>query len=212
MSIKDLKVKIKQRPKLIREIKNNKNPVLLDVSYIEKIPLYKSIGIEVLRERAEMIKKNSDFKNKIQRILFEENEEKQISKSQIDLEPEDSLYFGGFPDNNDKSKMLDFHNADWEEKFYISNKFRDQRYKYFAQRLIYEEAPLVLPKFDHDIIHNIIAKQILSTDNEKWNTIPKAYHELDTFREQFEIQGDDEKLLFLEDLDKFLQDLEKKFQ
>ena len=127
MSIKDLKVKIKQRPKLIREIKNNKNPVLLDVSYIEKIPLYKSIGIEVLRERAEMIKKNSDFKNKIQRILFEENEEKQISKSQIDLEPEDSLYFGGFPDNNDKSKMLDFHNADWEEKFYISNKFRDQR-------------------------------------------------------------------------------------
>ena len=59
---------------------------------------------------------------------------------------------------------------------------------------------------------SIIAKQILSTDNEKWNTIPKAYHELDTFREQFEIQGDDEKLLFLEDLDKFLQDLEKKFQ
>ena len=108
--------------------------------------------------------------------------------------------------------MLDFHNADWEEKFYISNHFKDQRYKYFAQRLIYEEAPLVLPKSDYDIIHKIIAKQILSTDNEKWNTIPKSYHELDTFREQFEIKGDDEKLLFLEELDKFLQDLEKKYQ
>ena len=47
---------------------------------------------------------------------------------------------------------------------------------------------------------------------DRWNTIPKAYHELDTYREQFEIQGDDEKLLFLDDLDKFLQDLEKKFQ
>ena len=55
-------------------------------------------------------------------------------------------------------------------------------------------------------------KQILSTDNEKLNTIPKSYHELDTFREQFEIKGDDEKLLFLEELDKFLQDLEKKYQ
>merc|ERR1712216_1058036 len=106
------------------------------------IPLYKSIGIEVLHERAKMIKNNSDFKNKIQRILFEENEEKVITKSQIDLQPEDSLYFGGFPDKNDKSKMLDLHKADWEEKFYISNQFRDQRYKYFSQRLIYEEAPL----------------------------------------------------------------------
>ena len=73
MSIKDLKIKIKQRPKLIREIKNNKNPLLLDASHIDKIPFYKSIGIEVLQERAEMIKNNSDFKNKIQRILFEEN-------------------------------------------------------------------------------------------------------------------------------------------
>ena len=108
--------------------------------------------------------------------------------------------------------MLDFHNADWEEKFYISKQFKDERYKYFAQRLIYEEAPLVLPKFDHDIIHNIISKQILSTDNEKWNTIPKSYHELDNLREQFEIQGNEDKLSFLEDIDKFLQDLEKKYQ
>ena len=77
---------------------------------------------------------------------------------------------------------------------------------------MYKRQPLVLPKSDYDIIHKIIAKQILSTDNEKWNTIPKSYHELDTFREQFEIKGDDEKLLFLEELDKFLQDLEKKYQ
>ena len=70
----------------------------------------------------------------------------------------------------------------------------------------------VLPKSNYDIIHKIIAKQILSTDNEKWNTIPKSYHELDNFREEFETQGDEEKLLFLEHLDKFLQDLEKKYQ
>ena len=48
--------------------------------------------------------------------------------------------------------------------------------------------------------------------SEKMGALPKSYHELDTFREQFEIKGDDEKLLFLEELDKFLQDLEKKYQ
>ena len=45
MSIKDLKIKMKQKPKLIKEIKNNKNPILLDSSVIDKMPVYESIGI-----------------------------------------------------------------------------------------------------------------------------------------------------------------------
>ena len=135
-----------------------------------------------------------------------------MTKSQIDIMPEESIYSGGFPDNQEKSKMIDFHNADWEERFYISNQFKDERYKYFAHLLIYEEMPHVLPKSEYENIHKIISNQILSTDNEKWNTIPKAYHELDNLREEFERQGNDEKLLFLEDWDHFLQDLEKWYQ
>ena len=212
LSIKDLKGKMKLRPKLIREIKNNKNPVLLDQSYVEKITAYKLIGLDTLKQRAEQIKNNSDFKNKIQTILIEENEEKQMFKSQDDVEPEDSLYIGGFPDNSDKSKMLQFQKADWEEKFFISNQFKDQRYQYFAHRLIYEEAPQILPEVDYEKVHKIIAKQILSTDNEKWNTIPKSYHQLDTLRDQYENEKNDEKLKFLGELDGFLQNLEKKYQ
>ena len=64
MSIKDLKTKMKLKPKFIKEIKNNKNPLLMDESYIEKIPSYKSLGLNVLKERAELIKNNIDFKNK----------------------------------------------------------------------------------------------------------------------------------------------------
>ncbi len=212
MSIKDLKVKMKQKPKLIKEIKNNKNPILLDLGFIDKMPEYERIGLEVLNHRAEIIKNSPDFKNKIQTILFEEFEAKQMTNSQIDIMPEESIYSGGFPDTYEKSKMIDFHNADWEERFYIANKFKDKRFKYFAYKLIYEEMPHVLPKSDYEYIHKIIANQILSTDNEKWNTIPKAYNELDNLREEYERHGDDEKLLFLEDWDHFLQDLEKQYQ
>ena len=133
-------------------------------------------------------------------------------KSQVDIEPEDSLYVGGFPDNSDKSKMLEFNKVDWEEKLYISNQFKDERYQYFAHRLIYEEAPQILPQLDYEKVNKIIAKQILSTNNEKWNTIPKSYHQLDTLREQYENQNDVEKLEFLGELDIFLQNLEKKYQ
>jgi exodeoxyribonuclease-1 len=212
MSMKDLKAKMKLRPKIIRDIKNNKNPILMDASYVNTIPAYEAIGLDVLKNRAAIIKNNDDFKNKIQRILFEENEEKELSKSQIDIQPEDSLYMGGFPDNDDKTKMLDFFNADWDKKIHISNQFRDQRYKYFAHRLIYEESPQSLPSSDYQEIHKIIAKQLLSTDNEKWNTIPKAYQQLDNLRVKLEEEQDDEKLLFLNQLNDYLFELQNKYE
>jgi len=212
MSMKDLKAKMKLRPKIIRDIKNNKNPILMDASYVNKIPAYETIGLDVLKNRAAIIKNNDDFKNKIQRIIFEENEEKEFSKSQIDIQPEDSLYMGGFPDNDDKTKMLDFFNADWDKKIHISNQFRDQRYKYFAHRLIYEESPQTLPSSDYQEIHKIIAKQVLSTDNEKWNTIPKSYQQLDNLRVKLEEEQDDEKLLFLDQLNDFLFELQNKYE
>jgi exodeoxyribonuclease-1 len=183
----------------------------MDKYHFEKIPSYNEIGLETLNLRAELIRNNPDFCNKINTIFLEEYEEKQITKSQLDMLPEDSLYFGGFPDNYDKNKMLDFHNSNWEDKYHISNQFRDQRFKYFAHRVIYEEAPYILPKDDYENIHKIIAKQVLSYDNEKWNTLPKSYHQLDTLRNEYEEKGDGKKLTFLDDLDGFLQKLEKKF-
>jgi exodeoxyribonuclease-1 len=115
-------------------------------------------------------------------------------------------------DNDDKTKMLDFFNADWDKKIHISNQFRDQRYKYFAHRLIYEESPQTLPSSDYQEIHKIIAKQVLSTDNEKWNTIPKAYQQLDNLRVKLEEEQDDEKLLFLDQLNDFLFELQNKYE
>ena len=79
----------------------------------------------------------------------------------------------------------------------------------FAQRLIYEEAPFILPKNEYENIHKIIAKQVLSYDNEKWNTLPKAYHQLDSLRNEYEEKDDKTRLTFLEDLDGLLQEFEK---
>ena len=207
MSTQDLKARMKLKPKIIKEVKNNKNPILMDESYVKKISKYDNVGLNILKERASIIKNNEEFKSKIQRILFEENEEKEMTKSQDDIKPEDSLYVGGFPDNDDKSKMVDFHKADWDEKIYISNKFRDQRYKYFAQRLIYEESPHSLPISDYNQIHKIVANQVLSTDNEKWNTIPKSYHQLDNLRIKYEEEKDDEKLSFVEEINNYLEEI-----
>ena len=71
------------------------------------------------------------------------------------------------------------------------------------------EKPEVLSKTDYNIIHRDIAKKLLSTNNEKWNTIPRTYSEIDTLRAKFEKENQTEKLLILEDINAYVEELEK---
>ena len=55
------------------------------------------------------------------------------------------------------------------------------------------------------------AKKLLSTNNEKWNTIPRTYSEIDTLRAKFEKQGEPEKLKILDDINAYVEELEKHY-
>ena len=94
----------------------------------------------------------------------------------------------------------------------IADKMKDERYNYFAKRLMYEEVPDLLPKDLYNEIHRAIAKRILSSNDEKWNTIPKSYNELDTLRAKYEEDGDEERLVITNDINSFLEEIEKKYQ
>ena len=212
MSMEDLKKAMKKSPKIIRSVKNNKHPIIMNPKFGENFEGYKQLGMAKLIERAELIKNNEEFKNKVTRILEEEAQEKEDLDSQLDVQAEESIYSGGFASEQDKSTMKTFHQSDWKDKLLIADKFKDQRFNYFAKRLMYEENPSILPKDMHDEIHRAIAKQILSTNDEKWNTIPKAYNELDNLRAKYEEENDTERLAMMNDLNNFLEEIEKKYQ
>ena len=56
-------------------------------------------------------------------------------------------------------------------------------------------------------MHKEIASRILSTNQEKWNTIPRTYYEIDTLRNKF--KEDKEKLKALEDINSYIEEMEK---
>ena len=89
------------------------------------------------------------------------------------------------------------------------DKLKDERLHYFGRRLIYEEKPDILPKEEYNQIHRTIAKRLLSTSSEKWNTIPRVYSEIDTLREKFEREGHPEKLILLDDINAYVEEKEK---
>ena len=64
-----------------------------------------------------------------------------------------------------------------------------------------------MPKEEYDSIHKEVANRVLSTNKEKWNTIPRTYAEIDTLRNKF--KDDNEKLKMLNEINSYIQDLEK---
>ena len=208
MSIQELTAAMKKQPKFIRTIRHNKHPVIMNPSYGDKFEEYKVIGTAKLKARAEVIKEDKEFAEKITSIKRSEVEEKEQSKSQEDLYNEESIY-AKFTSTEDNKIMPEFHTVDWGKKLSILSKFKDERLQYFGKKLLYMEKPEMLSKSDYNMIHKDTAKKLLSTNNEKWNTIPRTYSEIDTLRAKFEKEGQPEKLIILDEINAYVEELEK---
>ena len=208
LSLNDLTAAMKKQPKFIRTIRHNKHPILMNSSYYEKFDEYKVIGINKLEERAKLIKNNKQFAEKVSEIKSIEVQEKKQFKSQEDIYPEESIY-EGFPSAGDNKLMSQFHAVPWNEKLSVLSKFKDERFQYFGKKLLYMEKPEILSKSDYNTIHRDVAKKLLSTNNEKWNTIPRTYSEIDTLRAKYDREGAPEKLKKLEEINVYVEDLEK---
>ncbi|OUV60651.1 MAG: exodeoxyribonuclease I [Candidatus Pelagibacter sp. TMED128] len=208
MSIQDLTAAMKKQPKFIRTVRHNKHPVIMNPSYGDKFDEYKMIGITKLQARAKLVRENKEFSEKIISIKRLEIEEKEHVKSQEDLYNEESIYTK-FTSNEDNKIMPEFHKVDWDKKLSVLSKFNDERLQYFGKKILYMEKPEILSRSDYNLIHKDTAKKLLSTNNEKWNTIPRTYSEIDTLRAKFEKEGQPEKLPILDEINAYVEELEK---
>ena len=215
LNYQDLKKEMKKSPRFYKTIKSNKAPIILDKSLGMKVDPYKKIGENLLNKRAELMKTNEKFSQDICNILKEAAEEKMETSSQEDIEPEESIYSGGFIPSKDEALFPQFHKADWKEKLAILDRFQDDRLVTFGHGLIFNEAPEILPKDIHKKIKRKIASRILSTNKEKWWTVSAFYSECDEIRENedkmFSFKTVDEKLKFLDGINEYVMNLEQKY-
>ena len=181
----------------------------MNSSYAMNFENYKKIGLKKLEERAKSIKSNKDFANKVSSILDDEAREKQDFDSQEEVYAEESIY-KKFISKEDNAIMPSFHKAEWKEKFLVLQKFKDERLRYFGKKILYEESPESLPKDEYNSIHREIASRVLSSNKEKWNTIPRTYSEIDTLRNKF--KNDKEKLEMLNEINLYVEEMEKVYQ
>ena len=191
-------------PKKIRKIKLNKSPILLDFEMNKILDEYNVVSDDILLDRHNFISNNQEFKDKVL-SCYNDNI---LNESQLDVYAEESIY-KKFVSISDNVLMKEFHKADWKNKFVIMEKFKDERLKYFAEILIFEEQPDLLERNTFQKIKDHLKKRIMSTNKEKWLTIYDAYKKIDDLRVKYD--NNKENLFILEDVNKYIEKLEKKF-
>ncbi len=191
-------------PKKIRKIKLNKSPILLDFEMNKILDEYNVVSDDILLDRHNFISNNQEFKDKVL-SCYNDNI---LNESQLDVYAEESIYKKFVP-NSDSFLMKEFQKADWKNKYIIMEKFKDERLKYFAEILIFEEQPDLLERNTFQKIKDHLKKRIMSTNKEKWLTIYDAYKKIDDLRVKYD--NNKENLFILEDVNKYIEKLEKKF-
>ncbi|WP_440635195.1 exonuclease domain-containing protein [Candidatus Pelagibacter sp. HIMB1746] len=212
MSVNELKANLKKiSPKALRVIKTNKAPVVLDKKFALKEKAYADLDLETIQKRAKLVRSSENLCKNIQIINREAAEEKAQTQNQEDLLPEETLYEKFVP-NKDTALFKTWHSSSWEEKLRLLDKFQDKRCAWFGQKIIYQEAPHVLPPDLYKNIKSEIARRILSKNREKWQTIAMAYTEIDTLRDQASNRDDEEELKKLDEINEFIMSIEKKYE
>ena len=211
MSINELKMEMKKTPKFLRTIRSNKAPIIIDAAYGMKVEPYNAIDPSLIKQRAQLIRNNEKFSQNNLTALREIAEEKEQSKSQEDIYAEESIYTK-FTSNKDTSRFGAWHAASWKDKLSLLDKFEDKRLVGFGKKIIFQEAPEVLPPDIFKTIQRGIAKRILSEKREKWWTVSTCFTEIDTLRDKYSDQNDEEKLKFLDELNEYIMSVQKKYE
>ena len=201
----------KMSPKALRVLKTNKAPIVLDKDFALKQKPYSDLDLETIKKRASLVRNNEQFCKNIQTINREAAEEKEQTKTQEDLLPEETLYEKFIP-NKDTALFKTWHSSSWEDKLRMLDKFQDKRCSWFGQKIIYQEAPQILPPDLYKNIKSEIARRILSKNKEKWQTVNMAYSEIDYLRDQASNRDDEEELKKLEEINQFIMSIEKKYE
>ena len=84
-------------------------------------------------------------------------------------------------------------------------KIKDSRFKYFGERLIYQNEPEALPKEVYKRIHVETAERVLRLEEKNFTTIPMAEHLIDSIRAEKDI--DKEKLEYMNEVDAMIKEM-----
>ena len=133
-------IQSKGRDGPLKKYKINKTIPICSSNYL-KNPNVFDIEFAELQRRADLVRSNKDFQQKVCQAM----EDRMMSFPESEY-IEGTIYSGGFPSYKDKDLMQEFHmSKDLNHLVKISRNFEDERLRLFAERIICTEYSTDIP-------------------------------------------------------------------
>ncbi len=185
-------------PKVIRSIRTNSQPILMPRGMATDKAAASSLAPIILDKRIQAIQDNSEFQERVGQALASRFPDEEPSSY-----PEERIY-DGFPSRSDAALMQKFQKQTWQDRFATAEHLDDDRSREFALRILFTEAPEVLPTDKRAEMYNWMRRRILSNDQRvPWLTVHKAIQET----EEMLAVADDEEKGFLTQLHSFYEEM-----
>jgi exodeoxyribonuclease-1 len=165
---------LKSNPRPIRILRANNLPIVRPYRDGDQT----EINAVVARERLAAINAHPTFAATIAKAL---------AGQYADQEPsphiEEQIY-GEFPSRADERLMGRFHQAPWPERYALAQGFEDNRYREFAERIIFAEHPQGLPEDRRSALADWCSSRLSTDDETSWMTFTKAAAKLESLRDE----------------------------
>lgn len=162
-------------PKAVRKIKANAIPGIIDGDEAHPYSKLSDMSFDLVEARAERLANDPDLKQRLLNCYIDSLPEYGISPH-----VEENLYSGNFPSNEDRQRMVEFHEVDWKDRYEIVCQIQDERFRRLGEWLIYCEAPNFLSNERQEFWQRFTSDRLLGQGEPcKVLTLPKAIQQAD---------------------------------
>ena len=174
LSTEDLVDVLSTRPKVIRSLRTNAQPIIMPAEDAPQNVKALAIPPDELTRRIAVIQADKDFRERVglaQALRFADETPSPYAEARI---------YDGFPSNSDQTLMAQFHDEEWTNRVGLADRIEDDRVQEFARRLIYFERPdLLSPQKRSELDAWRTARLLGDNQDVPWMTVQKALQETD---------------------------------
>ena len=170
----DLRKVLAKSPKPVRRLRANAAPCIVPYEDVPVRVRGQLPGVEELGNRAAYVREDGDLRERLMAAVSEDAEERERS-----VHVEKQIY-DGFTGREDQVLMRTFHEADWPSRAALLGRLTDPRLQVLGERLLYTEAPEVMPVNGLIGYRADLARRLLADKGAvPWLTLPEAIREAD---------------------------------
>ena len=167
---------LKKNPKPVRRLRANAAPCIVPYEDVPARLRVQLSGPEELGSRAACIRECGDLRERLMAASSEDREKREPSHY-----VEKQIY-DGFTGPDDQTLIRAFHEADWRSRAALLCRFADPRMQVLGERLLYMEAPEVMPAEGVTGYRVDLAQRLLAEEGSvPWRTLSKATRKTDEF-------------------------------